>query len=1030
MSKIYRRLTYGMFLFFLISTTVVAQERTVSGIVTEASGGTMPGVNVVLKGTTQGTSTDVSGRFNILIKSSEDVLVFSFIGYESKEVPVGSNTEISVQMEPDIKTLNEIVVIGYGTQNKSSVTGAISSVSSKEISALPVPNLSSALQGRVAGVNVINSGGPGTSPIVQIRGIGSITGSSEPLYVVDGFPTGGLNSFDPRDIESVEILKDAASAAIYGSRAANGVVLITTKKGSQKDRTSVEVESYYGVQQAARLLDLMNREQYLEHGNELMTNAGAAAPGRWANLDQPIYDGAGQTYAETDTDWQDAMFRSAPITQTQISVATSTEKLKLYTSAGMFSQDGIMLGTDFKRYNYRLNSEYNVSKVVSFGQTLTIAYGERRNELQSGGRTQIQHMVRGIPYIPIYDPTKNGGFRSPTTEDGTDPENPVRVATMDVNRNLDTKVFGTAFVNFKILPFLTYKFTIGGDFSVGRNVSNAPIYNDGRHGRPFHNISDNRSQYFSRLYTNQLSFDKTFGEHAINVTLVGERQDSRFTNLNVSGQQNSNLIYSIVGGQNLAVGANDATVTTLLSYLARVNYEFGNKYLLSASIRRDGYSGFAPGNKWGNFPGVSVGWRISEESFMQNQDVFASLKLRASYGELGVVNVGPFDWQSIIRLDANYPFNNVNTGAAFFDQLPNSQLSWETTKTTNFGIDAGLLEGKLTFSAEYFQRSVESLLLDVPLSPSMGYSNNFRGNVGNMENKGFEFETGYSKATGNFRFNLNLNIGVIRNKVLDLYVPGSTIYIGRNGDFGDRDITRTTAGNSVQQFYGWVTDGIFQSQAEIDAANALGDPAVAFQNRAAAGDIRFKDLDGNGIINTDDRTVLGSFLPDFSYGLNFSANYKNFDLTIFLQGTQGNEIYNGTKVLTQGMLRLFNGETALLDAWTPENPNTNVPRAVNGDPNQNSRTSDRFIEDGSYMRIKNFNLGYSLPSNVLSSFAGGSITKLRIYFAAQNLLTFTKYTGYDPEIGRRNSNAYLTTGIDYGQFPQARTITGGIQLGF
>ena len=1008
-----------------------ADDLTVSGQVVDENNVPLPSVNIIIKGTNTGVSTDADGRFTITVPDEDAVLVFSFIGYLSQEVRVGSQTTINIAMTPDISTLSEIVVVGYGTQKRSSVTGAVSSVDSEEITALAVPSVQSALQGRVAGVNVTNNGSPGSTPIVRIRGIGSITGSSDPLYVVDGLPTGGLNSFDPRDIESVEVLKDAAAAAIYGSRAANGVILITTKKGAAGKRgISVDVDSYYGVQNAWKTLDLLNREQYLQYGTELLTNAGSTLPPRFSAMDEPIYEGTTQTYAQTETDWQDAVFRAAPIYQVQASLSSSTDRGSLYASGGYYVQDGIMIGTDFKRYNFRLNSEMNIGNKVKFGETLTIASSRNHNLQESGGRTILQHVVHSVPYMPIYDPTLEGGFRAPDNNDGSDPENPVRIQLMDKNITDAARVFGTAYLNVEILPFLTYRFTFGGDFSYNRNTIDQPIYNDGFGARNTHNLQDNRTTVFSPMYQNQLTFDKTFGKHSVNITAVAERQDSKFSGLNASAQQSSNSIYSLQAGQNPTIGFNDSYETTLISYLGRINYEFAGKYLLSASIRRDGYSGFAPGHKWGNFPGVSVGWRVSEEPFMASIPAITDLKIRASYGSLGVNNVGPFDWQSLVNLNTTYPFNNSNQGGAYFNSLPNNELSWEKTQMTNFGVDVGLFDNKFTLTAEYFQRKVDDLLLRVPLAPSMGYSVSYLGNVGKMENKGFELQAGFNKRSGDLMFNITANVGIVRNKVTDLYVPGNTIFAGSNADFGGFNITKTEAGEPVQGFYGWVVDGLFQSQAEIDAADAIdGDATTKYQSQAAPGDIRFKDIDGNGVIDESDRTYLGSFLPDFTYGLNLSATYHNFDITLFIQGVQGNEVYNGTKVLTQGMLRLFGAETAVLDAWTPENPNTNVPRAVNGDPNQNSRTSDRFVDDGSYMRIKNLNIGYSLPANVLSSFAGGSIRKLRIYASFQNLLTLTNYTGYDPEVGYRSANN-LIQGIDYGQYPQPRAIMGGIQLGF
>jgi TonB-linked SusC/RagA family outer membrane protein len=1002
----------------------------VSGRVQDEGGRPMPGVNVIVKGSSSGTTTDVDGRYSISVQDGSAVLVFSFIGYASQEVQIGSRTTIDVSMSPDIHTLSEVVVVGYGTQQRSSVTGAVTSVSDKEISALPVPSVQAALQGRVAGVNVTNNGSPGAAPIVRIRGIGSITGSSDPLYVIDGFPAAGLNSFDPKDIESVEVLKDAAAASIYGSRAANGVILITTKKGSQGRGLSVDVESSYGVQQAWRQLDLLNREQYIQYGTELLNNADATLPSRFSNMNDPIYPGATQTYAQTETDWQDEMFRSGAIHQTQASIASSTDKTKLYTSAGMFGQDGIMIGTNFKRYNYRLNSETKLSKKISFGQTLTIAYTERKNEQESGGRTLLQHIIHQVPYMPVHDPTLLGGYRTADNNDGSDPENPVRIALMDLNQTNGVRLFGTAYVDLSVLPWLDYKFTFGGDYSGSRNIVNQPIYNDGFGARTTHNLQDNRTTVFSPLLQNQLTINKQFGKHSINVTAVAERQDTKVSGLNASAQQASNLIMSLQAGQNQSIGYNDTYETTLISYLGRLNYEYAGKYLFSASLRRDGFSGFAPGHKWGNFPGVSVGWRMSEESFMAPVEAVSELKLRVSYGSLGANNVGPFDWQSLIGLNTAYPFNNTNQSGSFFNSLPNSELTWEKTTMTNYGVDLGLFEDKFTLSAEYFKRSVDDLLLDVPLAPSMGYTVNFKGNVGKMENSGFELQAGYHKFSGNLSFDLTGNIGVIRNKVTDLYTPDNTIFAGTNADFGGYPFTKTEAGQSVQGFYGWVVDGIFQNQGEIDAANAKdGDSASPYQSQAEPGDIRFKDLDNDGTISESDRTYLGSFLPDFTYGLNFSARYMNFDVTLFLQGVQGNEIYNGTKVLSQGMLRLFGAETDVLNAWTPDNTNTDIPRAINADPNQNSRTSDRFVEDGSYMRIKNLNIGFSLPGAFLQSAANGYVRKVRIYASFQNLLTLTKYSGYDPEIGYRTANS-LIQGIDYGQYPQPRTIMGGIQIGF
>jgi TonB-dependent starch-binding outer membrane protein SusC len=1025
-------------------------EIPISGRITDENNAPIPGVNILVKGTTNGTTSDGEGRYSLAVNDQNSVLVISFIGYTTQEITVGTQTVINVQLAPDIVNLSEIVVIGYGTQKRSSVTGAVASVTSKEISALPVSGVESALQGRIPGVSITNNGSPGAAPIVRIRGIGSITGNSDPLYVVDGFPINqsismsmagnaaptNLNNFDTKDIESVEVLKDAAASAIYGSRAANGVIIITTKRGSKDKRMHVELDSYYGTQTAWKQLDLLNTEQYLRYGTDLVTNAGNALPTRFTNMNQPIYAGATQTFAQTDTDWQKEMFQTAPITQTQISLSNANEATRLFTSVGYFKQDGIMLGTGFERYSFRLNAESKIGKFVTFGQNFNVSYTKTQNEVNTasagngGGRSQIQHIVHQVPYMPVEDPTLPGGYRAADASDGSDPENPVRNALMDVSKTDIIKFFGTAYIEAAITPWLKYKFSAGGDFTASRTFNDFPIYNDGFRGRTTHNLADNRGHFFSPLLSNQITIDKTIQKHSINFIAVAERQDFKNNFTNSSAQQASNLVHVLRGGSNQSITDGGDTETTLLSYLSRINYEYAGKYLLSASFRRDGFSSFAPGHQWGNFPGLSVGWRMSEENFMQTVSQISELKLRASYGKLGSNSILPFAWQSGIFTSSNYPFNNTPTGGAYFNQLANKELGWETTTMTNYGIDVGLMDDRFTFSAEYYNRNVDNLLLQIPLASSLGYAVNYLGNLGKMKNWGYEFVAGYNKYTGGLRFNVSANIGITRNEVTDLYIPNSTISAGSNADYGPNNLTRTEAGHSIQGFYGWKTDGLFQSQAEIDAANALdGDPTSKYQDNASPGDIRFKDLNNDGVINLNDQQYLGSYIPKFNYGLNFSANYNAFDFTLFFQGVQGNKIYNGTKVLTQGMLRLFGAETDVLNAWRPDHTNTDMPRAVSGDPNGNTRASDRFVEDGSYLRLKNFSIGYNVPSDILRGFANGSLSRLRIYVSSQNLFTITTYSGYDPEIGARN-NANLVSGIDYGQFPQARTVMGGIQLGF
>jgi TonB-linked SusC/RagA family outer membrane protein len=1001
--------------------TLTRLERRISGKVTSAEDGQpLPGVSILLKGTTTGTVTDSDGKYALSIPDAGGTLVFSYVGFITQEVAVGTSNELNITMVADIRALEQVVVVGYGTQKREAITGAISTVSAKEVAALPVPNIGSALQGRVAGVTVTNNGSPGEAPIVRIRGIGSITYGSGPLYVIDGFPTGDLNSFDTRDIESVEVLRDASSAAIYGSRASNGVILITTKKGKRNSKLNVNVDSYWGVQSAWRQLDLLNREQYVQYATALLTNAGNALPPRFANFNEPIYPGASQTFAQTNTDWQAEMFRNASIRQHTVTISGGNDKSRFFSSGGYFKQDGIMLGTGYERGNFRFNSDHQISKRITFGQTITIAYDSKFNENAPGGRTQIQNMMRMTPYIPVMNPTNVGGFGGATGADASDPQNPVRAALQDINNTQRMKLLGNAFVEVELAKFLRYKFTAGLDYVSTRTYQFSPIYSEGFNSRNPASINDNRDLFFSPIYTNQLTFDKAFGKHNVNATAVAERQESTYIGLNTSGQFTSNTIREMTGTTN-QTSSGGRQVNILVSYLGRVNYDYAGKYLLSASMRYDGSSKFAPGNKWGPFPSASVGWRISQEDFMKDISQISELKLRASYGTMGFNGIGNYDWQVAINPNTFAVIGGSTQQGAFFSQLGNTDLKWEKTEMTNIGLDLGLFDNKITLAAEYYRRLTKDLILAQPIPNSLGYSQPPIVNIGSMENRGLEFVLGYNNKFGDLTLDANANISFLNNKVLNLATETSSLFAGANADFGGFDITRTVAGEPIQHFYGWRRVGIFQSQAEIDAAPR--------QANARPGDIRFEDINGDGVIDAADRTILGNYLPKFTYGANFSLNYKGFDLNIFLQGVGGNKIYNANKVTGQGMLRLFNSQTDVLRAWTPNNTNTDVPRAVNGDPNQNSRTSDRFIENGSYMRIKNLVLGYSVPSSLLDSFTKSSVKTARIYFSAQNLLTFTKYTGYDPEVGSRNNNN-LTNGIDYGQFPQARTLMVGVQLGF
>lgn len=990
---------------FLYSAASLGQNASfeIRGTVKSADDGeTLPGANILIKGSTSGAVTGMDGSFSLVVPSQDAILVISSIGYVSQELTVGNRTNIDVTLEPDITSLSEVVVVGYGTQERAKVTGAISSVTAEDLTQLAVPNLASALQGRAPGINITNSGAPGTGPLVRIRGIGTV-GNNDPLYVIDGVPAGGLNQINTNDIESIEILKDASAAAIYGSRAANGVILITTKKG-KLGLPQVSVNSYFGVQTAWRQLDLLNREQYLEFGRELLTNNNDAIPQRFSNLGE---------YANVDTDWQAEMFRSAPIQDHNIAVTGGNEGVRYNVSIGYFNQEGIMLGTDFERVSFRANTDFKISERISAGQTFTLAYSSRNNEPFTGGRSQMEHMVKMVPYIPVRDPSRLGGFRAPDRVDGSDPENPVLNAVLRTNRQQDLKILGTGYVDVDIYKGFKYKFLIGVDMNYGTTDSYSPMFDAGDFSvSTFADISQSRSTFFSPLISNQFTYSGTFGKHTIDALAVIEQQTSLSSNLTGSGRNLlTNDVRVLQGVQNQVTNGNK-TEYALISYIGRVNYDYDQKYLLSASIRRDGGSRFGPGNKIGYFPAFSAGWRISEESFLQTAGALSDLKIRASYGETGNDRIGDYAFQGTINSNYFYNFDGSLQGGSTITALANSELKWESTAMTNVGLDLGLFNDRFNFTFEWFDNQTKGMILGVPIPHSLGYDGAPVANVGTVSNRGIEASVGYRKFTGDFKWSVDANFSSVDNELISLG-SGNTIF---GPSFQGDAYTYTEEGKPIAYFYGWIADGLFQEGDETSQ-----------QPNAAPGDIRFRDINGDGVITDDDRTYLGHYMPDFTYGLNFTADWKNFDLSLFIQGVQGNEIFSNIRYHTEGMTRLFNASTVVLDRWTPNNTNTDVPRAVSSDPNRNARASSRFVEDGSYMRLKNLSIGYTLPSQWL----GKSISNVRVYVSSQNLLTFTNYSGYDPEIAVRTGiNSSLGAGIDYGQFPQPRTFIGGLQVTF
>lgn len=1034
-----RILCVPVFLLFLFPLTTLAQH-VLKGKVTDDAKSPLAGVSIAVKNTQRGTVSAPDGTYSISAANGE-TLVFTFIGFITRELVVSQNADYNIALAPNVRNLDQMVVIGYGIQKKSSLTGSVASVNSKTLNELPVASVQQALQGRVPGVAVTNNGEPGADPIVRIRGISSISYASDPLYVIDGFPTSNLSSFDSKDVLSVEVLKDASASAIYGSRATNGVVIITTKKGAHNNKPEVRLDTYTGIQNAWIKIDLLNTQQYLQYERALNGAAGIAKPPRLqdANWNSPIYDGSSQTYAQTNTDWQDAYFKTGLLTQTNLSVSGGSEKSTYYMSGGYFKQDGIAQGVNYERGNFRINSEHRISNMFTVGENLLLAYSNQRYDNTSGNRTRLANVIRAIPYLPVYDPTTQGGFRNAENSvDGADPTNPVEDALLlgNAHRKL-FKLLGTVYAQVNFTKWLSFRSVFGADYAGQFQHEFLPIYNDKGRNATVATITDQRANRTTLLYTEQLTFDKTFGKHHLNAIAVFERQPARNFGESQKGNQSTNDLETLAGALN--VTANSTTTATLIqSYIGRLNYEFGNKYLLSAAVRRDGLSVWAPGKKFQSFPSFSAGWRIDQERFMKTVTAVSELKLRGGWGITGLNAIGIFPalqnsilandypWQAVVQANgATYPFGNTLSvgNASYYNQLASANLEWEKTKQVNVGLDFGLFDNKITFTAEWYRRLTDNLILSIPTPPSLGYGGaGSQLNAASMKNTGVDLQVGYKQTHSKFTWSVTGNVGFIRNKILALNTPNATIDAGSDADFGNGNMTRTVAGQPIQSFYGYVTDGIYQNQAEVDKGPVQlpgTDPAKS----TAPGDIRFKDLNGDGAITSADRTFLGSYIPKYSYSLSYNANWHNFDLSVFFQGVQGNKIFNGTRVLREGMARLFGAGTEVLNAWTPEHTNTDVPRAISGDPNSNLRVSNRWVENGSYLRLKNLIIGYSLPNNTIRN-----IQSLRVYVSSQNLLTFTKYKGWDPEIGSKNTT--LTNGIDYGQYPAARSFQVGLQVGF
>lgn len=1001
----------------------------ISGVVYDETGEPLPGATVMELSTTNGTITNAQGKFEFSVASESSVLAVSFVGYRSQEIPVSGRSVININMEVDITTIEEVVVVGYGTQERKEVTGAVVSIKGEQISRLPVANVGDALQGQAAGVDITSSSGaPGQDVNIRIRGVNTIN-DTDPLIVIDGVPfvSGGLNAVNPNDIASVEVLKDASASAIYGARAANGVILITTKRG-KKGETKVSLNTFTGVQNPWRTLDLLDRDQYLGLNRVINENVGEDSPDAVLNPRPGV-----------NTDWQDEIFESALMHQTDLSISGGNEHATYALSGNYFNQDGIILGTNFERYTVRINSDYEKGR-FRIGESIFLSRGER-DPLAFGSRSTLEHTIKQTPLVPVRDPNNLGGFAGPSGADGQDARNPVGINELYERTLITNAININVFGEVMIIPGLKYKLNLGYGYQLSDREVFTPTFQMGGLDVLDQNIVSNRvSQNYSTLIENLLTYQKNFGKHDMTLLAGYSEQTDRARTLSGSGEATvSNEVQQLQAVTDQVVVNGNLNEAAIRSIFGRVNYSYNDRYLLTFNIRRDASSRFRNPN-YGVFPSFSVGWRLSEESFMQSlRPVLSEAKLRGGYGVLGNDRIGNYAFSQDITLGADYAFNGqkVEGAAVAFFTYPN--LSWESVRQTNIGADLSFFSGRLQTSIDYFYKRTEDMLLRVPLPVSSGGGHRppFR-NAGEIENRGFEVQLNYRTIVSeDLDFNIGANFSTFSNEVLSLGPdPENFIAAGSAESEWGGTLTQTEVGGTIGAYYGFVTDGIYQNQQEIDAMNRQvdgeGNP-IPFAPDAVPGDIRFRDIDGDGLLTDDDRAFIGDPIPDFIFGLSGGVNFKAFDFSFLIQGVQGNDLINNNKFWLEGMHTNFNQGASALNHWTEDNRNTNIPRPALGDPNGNVRRfSDRFIEDGSYLRCRNITLGWSVPAKFLQKHA---IDRLRIYVMAQNLFTITDYSGFDPEIegiaeGSTGGQGNLVRGIDNGVFPKARTFIGGLQITF
>lgn len=980
----------------LLPMCMFAQQITVQGVVKDQTGETVIGASVMEKGTTNGTITGIDGDFSLNM-SPNGTLVVSFVGYKTQEVQVKGQKQLQVVLSEDAEMLDEVVVIGYGTMKKSDLTGAVSSIGNKDIKDSPVSNLGQAIQGKISGVQIVDAGKPGDNVSIKIRGLGSIN-NCDPLVVIDGVPTDlGLSSLNMADVERLDVLKDASATAIYGSRGANGVVMITTKRGTE-GKGKLAVSANYSFQNATNVPSLLNAAQYAELSNDMMVNSGRNPNPEWAN---PPELGSG-------TDWMDELLRTGVMQNYTVSYSGGNEKSHYYVSGGFLDQSGIVKSVNYRRFTFQSNSDAQVLKWLKFSNNITFSADTKKS-----GSYNIGDALKALPIYPVKN--EDGSWSGPdgNSEWYGSTRNPIGPTELNKSQtdgynflaNLTAELTFTKWLKFKSTFGYDAKFWFIDNFTPKYNWKPTPTEETSRYK------SDNKS--FTYLWDNYFLFDHTFAEKH-RVGLMAGMSAQWNTNDYLNAQKNVFMfdnVHEMDNGEEMyAIGGNE-TEWALLSYMARVNYSYEDRYLLTATIRRDGSSRFGKKHRWGTFPSVSVAWRASQEKWFPKNDYINDLKVRAGYGVTGSqASVGNYSYLASYNTSV-YPFgiSSGNQTALVSSTLANPYIHWEEVAQTNIGFDASLFNSRVMFSFDAYLKETRDMLVkaSIPITSGFEDTTTTYTNAGKVRNQGIEMSLHTINLTGELGWETNLTATYNKNKIKDLNsdVP---YYINQ---INNSYVTMLAKDYPINVFYGYVTDGIFQNQSEVNTH--------AVQPGAEPGDIRFRDLNNDGVINDSDRTVIGNPNPSWLFSMNNSLSYKGFELSVFLQGIAGNKIYNANNIDNTGMAAAYNQTTDVLKRWQGEGTSNSMPRAVFGDPNQNTRVSDRFVENGSYLRLKNITLSYTFPKQWLQK---AQIENARLSLSCENVATITGYSGFDPEVG--------INGIDQNRYPISRTFSLGLNFNF